>query len=318
MSAVIGEVGRVQRQRWAWGLVAVIVGVGPVLVAGAGATTAAATTPGHATAGVSGPAGPAASAGPAGPVGHVGPAGPVGHVGPAQGVTEGPDLALGGHQFTSRNWDGYAVYPSLVTTRFNEVTATWKEPAVTCEAADAWAVFWIGLDGLADGTVEQGGSEAYCATKGGTPQYDAWWEMYPAVPVQTSFAIAAGDTIVAHVTFDKATARYTIGVHDVTSGHSLTEVEACETGVVCGRSSAEVIAEDVEHFGSGGYFPLADYGTLGFTGIGVTDAKGDAGTLSSNAWQHGAIAESAAGVSYASVSPLSDGGRAFDATWHHQ
>ena len=53
--------------------------------------------------------------------------------------------------------------------------------------------FWIGFDGWNNGSVEQGGTSAYCS--GGRATYDVWWEMYPYNDVQTSFAISAGDSM---------------------------------------------------------------------------------------------------------------------------
>lgn len=57
-------------------------------------------------------------------------------------------------------------------------------------------MFWVGLDGWWDDTVEQGGTSARCVN--GTPQYATWWEMYPTNAIQTVFSINAGDSIRSH------------------------------------------------------------------------------------------------------------------------
>src|SRR5579884_4318905 len=73
---------------------------------------------------------------------------------------------------TSTNWSGYAV----TGNRFTSVSASWTEPAVTCSGT-AYSSFWVGLDGDTSNTVEQTGTDADCS--GSTPQYYAWYEMYP-------------------------------------------------------------------------------------------------------------------------------------------
>jgi hypothetical protein len=221
-----------------------------------------------------------------------------------------------GH-FTSRNWAGYVTIAPSHGTDFNVVKATWKQPVVKCQVAQAWTVFWIGLDGWYDGTVEQGGSSAYCPTKNGAPQYSLWWEMFPTNSIQSVMATKAGDTITSTVTYKTATKKFVIFVKDVTTGKSFTKTESCGSGQTCGRSSAEVITEDVGRFGAGSYFPLANYGTVHYTGTAVTDVKGHAGTISNSNWQNGVITESGGGITYATTSALSSGGAAFSNTWKH-
>jgi len=87
-------------------------------------------------------------------------AGPVGYAGPARQVTRTRAINPVSQQFTSRNWDGYITYASSHSTDFNSVTATWVQPTVTCDSANAWTVFWVGLDGWWNNTVEQGGGPA--------------------------------------------------------------------------------------------------------------------------------------------------------------
>ena len=247
--------------------------------------------------------------------------GPVGYVGPAVHSplsAQSPLSNSGSQQFASRNWDGYITYLSSQGTDFREVKAKWVQPTVTCEAAQAWTVFWVGLDGWFNGTVEQGGTEAYCATAGGSPAYNVWWEMFPTNSIQTTFAINPGDKIVASVKYLDDSATFVIHVEDESNGQSLRELQHCAAGLVCQRSSADVITEDVGRFGNNTFFPLADYGTMGYRDALVKDMSGHHGTISAKAWLNGAVSESAGGVDYASVSPLSDEGADFTTTWLHQ
>jgi hypothetical protein len=238
-----------------------------------------------------------------------------GYAGPARGRT-----VLGGvGSLASRNWDGYVALPLKGIKDFNVVKSTWVEPTVTCEAKNAWTVFWVGIDGWGNDTVEQGGSSARCINS--VPHYTLWWEMYPTNSIQTMNLINPGDTITASVTFDPTTKVFQIKVRDVTMGKGFTENEKCASDQTCQRASAEAIAEDVGHFGAGTYFPLADYRTMTFTKTSLTDVNGTSGGFTNSAWQYAAITEQDPAHPkrvYATVSALSDHGKSFSATWVHQ
>ncbi len=240
-----------------------------------------------------------------------------GSAGPARGISVGPSAGSGSLHFASRNWDGYITTASNKGTDFNAVAATWIQPTVTCETAQAWTVFWVGLDGWWDGTVEQGGSSAYCPTQGGSAQYALWWEMYPTNSIQSVLAINPGDKISASVIYSTATAVYTITVKDVTTGQHFTMKERCASGLTCARSSADVITEDVGRFGANNYFPLADYGRMTYTNATVEDVAGHVGSISSTNWLNAAVTEASGGVTYATVSPLNSTGRNFSTIWRH-
>jgi len=252
------------------------------------------------------------------PVAGANPPATAGYAGPARDVTENPATINGSHRFTSRNWDGYLTYTSSESTDFSTVAASWIQPTVTCEAKNAWTVFWIGLDGWFNDTVEQGGTQAQCGTVGGTPAYSMWWEMYPTNSIQTVLVINPGDEITASVRFVAATSVFTIKVTDVTSGKSFTRREQCASGLTCDRSSADVITEDVGRYGGSGYFPLANYGTMGYTKAKVTDTAGETGTISASEWLNSSVTEKEGTTTYATVTPLSAHGSSFDTVWNHQ
>ena len=218
----------------------------------------------------------------------------------------------------SPNWSGYVSYaPSVNDGSFNQVSAQWVEPVVSCPRQDAWTLFWVGFDGwpTTDGSVEQGGTSARCL--GGVAQYSAFYEMYPRQAVTDTFPIHALDTIEASVSFSNATQVFTITVTDLTTGQSTTETPTCQTA--CPRTSAEWIAESPSHFGTRRWFPLADYGTVKFTSATAMNAQGASGPISfSPQWSASGIERVAGSTkAEAKVSALLEAGStsSFSDTW---
>lgn len=219
-------------------------------------------------------------------------------------------------QATSRNWAGYAV-TSLDGSTYNHVHASWTQRAVTCPAADAWAVFWVGFDGWTNGTVEQGGSSARCINS--TPVYELWWEMFPTNAIQPVLTISAGDSVSADVTFDAATAKYTITVADATKHTSFTTSQSCASNLTCSRGSAEWIVEVPGHFGASTFFPLANYGQALMNNTVARDDAGNSGSMTaSSRWQRTRIQEQDATTTYATTGLASTNGQNFAVTWAHQ
>lgn len=227
--------------------------------------------------------------------------------GPARTVTN----------YNSSNWDGYFATDAAHDTDFTAISATWTEATVTCGSKKkAWAGFWVGLDGWGNDSVEQGGTEAICLN--GIPRYSVWWEMFPFNDIQVGFAISPNDTIHASVTYKPSSKKFDIVVKDLTSGKTLTKNIACQPGQGgCQRSSADVISEDIEHFG-GVLFPLPDYGTETYKSVSVTDTSGHTGPLNDSAWQLGRVTEVSSGVKKQTTSGLRSGGSSFTTAWHHK
>jgi hypothetical protein len=220
--------------------------------------------------------------------------------------------------YTSTNWDGYFATAASHGTDFTAVSATWIQAAVTCSgSAEEWAGFWVGMDGWWNDIVEQGGTEARCLN--GSPVYNVWWEMYPFNAIQTGFAIKAGDTIHASVTYVPSTKLFDIVVKDATSNQTLTEDTLCQNGQDgCPRTSADIISEDITNLSTGGLFPLPDYGTETYTSASVTSTSGHTGTLSDPAWQLGDVTEVSGGVTKQTTSALNPAGTSFSTTWKHE
>jgi hypothetical protein len=107
-------------------------------------------------------------------------------------------------------------------------------------------------------------------------------------------------------------------VRDVTSGRGFTKQTKCASGRTCNRNSADVITEDVGRFGTGSYFPLANYGTMGYTRVDATDVAGHSGSITDAHWSNGAVTEKSQGRTYATVSALTHQGTAFATTWRHR
>jgi hypothetical protein len=240
-------------------------------------------------------------------------------VGPAQNISYQRTLAGAGpgattYSVQTSNWAGYAVSGET----FDSVRATWVQPAVTCQTANSWSVFWVGLDGFGGDTVEQGGSYALCGAVGSPAVYSLWWEMWPTNDVQTvtlSQPLRAGDVIQASVVYNPSAANYTITVEDETTSQAFTEVETCAADLTCLNATAEAVTE-APTMESGDLFPLANYGAMAYANVSVTDSSGLTGAINAQQWTSYSISENnQTPPDYSSVSPLNANGNGFSVTW---
>jgi hypothetical protein len=178
----------------------------------------------------------------------------------------------------SLNWAGYAANRS--GTAFRSASAAFFVPYLDCSAGTtSYSSHWVGLDGLGSSSVEQLGIEADCS--GSTPQYYAWYEMYPK-PVSIVFQVSAGNAVQASVTYKRSIRKFVLMLRDATNGRHFTRALKC-SAKACLRSSAEVISEAPSN-GSGGILPLADYRAASFSGIALTTTTGRKSGLSSRYW----------------------------------
>ena len=198
---------------------------------------------------------------------------------------------------TSGNWAGYAV----TGAKFTSVSASWVQPAVKATSQDAYSSFWVGIDGDGSDSVEQLGTEVDYIN--GQAEYYAWYEMYPAYPVNFSDTVRPGDHFTASVT-EAAGGKFTLKISDTTRGWSHT---VNKTYSAAKLASAEIIAEAPSD--SNGTLPLADFGSVPFTN---STANGQAfGSQNADP-----ITQASGGVTKDAVSALT-GGTAFTATWKH-
>jgi hypothetical protein len=221
-------------------------------------------------------------------------------VAPAQVEAAGPALTYAAalrssaSALVSANWAGYAIAgqttdtldpaaPAATPSSFTSITGTWTQPAAACTSRrPAYSAVWIGLGGLDSGAqaLEQIGTDADC-TAGGTPVYDAWYELVPAPPVNLKLKVAPGDTITASVNVGGTSVL--VQVKDRTRRTSVTRRLTLAAPDV---SSAEWIVEapaDCNRLGVCKPLPLANFGSVTFSRIAVT-GDGHPGTLADAAW----------------------------------
>jgi hypothetical protein len=161
------------------------------------------------------------------------------------------------------NWSGYADDNSSGNT-YTKVSGIWKEPAVTCAGKELEvSVFWVGLDGFSNSTVEQDGTIAECYL--GTAYYYTWWEMYPTNFIQVvGTTVKPGDRIVASVS--RTGTSYALRLTDsTTSGNNVSTTQTCTS---CANASAEWIAETPSQ--SRGYTPQPNFRKWILTAASVT------------------------------------------------
>jgi hypothetical protein len=200
---------------------------------------------------------------------------------------------------SSQNWAGY----DATGKGFSSVSASWTQPLVASSGAtNSYAAFWVGLDGDGSNTVEQIGSEGYSV--GGVVFYDAWFEMYPKFPVTVPLTISPGDVLTGTVTSGTRGA-FTLTLVDHTSGKSFTTTQTLKQAK---RHSAEVIAEAPW---SGGVLPLANFGTVGFSGAAFNGKP-----IGAFNWTKIDMV-TGGGVTKAATSSLDASGSAFSIQWLH-
>jgi peptidase A4-like protein len=213
-----------------------------------------------------------------------------------------PLIAWGNPKVNARstNWSGYAAHHG----KYQSVSASWVEPKGHCHSGRTYSSFWVGLDGYGSRTVEQTGSEVDCA--GGRPRYFAWFEMFPAFPKNFSNRVRPGDHFTASVRHTGGH-HYTLVIKDRTQHWSHTEHKSLSSAK---NASAEVIAEAPCCTSSGNPLPLANFGTVHFSGASVN------GRAISRSRPTKIIMVNNGGRAKVSVSGLSSG-KNFKVTWRH-
>jgi Peptidase A4 family len=135
--------------------------------------------------------------------------------------------------------NGYVDTNSAGNT-YQETSANWTQPAITCGASATSDAFWVGIDGYTSPTVEQAGTAATCQS--GKATYYSWWEMYPGATQVVGTTVKSGDKITASVT-KSGSSKYTLAVTDAThTADSFTVTENCAP-TACVDSSAEWIEQ---------------------------------------------------------------------------
>ena len=176
----------------------------------------------------------------------------------------------------NKNWGGYAV----VGSGFTLVQGSWIVPEVNCtETPNTYSDFWVGFDGgFASGNpkeeeIEQTGTSSDCS--GTAPSYSGWYQFPngPGGKLNRADCYAQGqihvkDQIHAEVSYNDSTSMFTVTLIDRTQPQLPACTHSWGTGSPVARSSAEWIAEATTLNDSPQPEPLADFGTVDFSGCG--------------------------------------------------
>jgi hypothetical protein len=191
----------------------------------------------------------------------------------AQATPRGPEPAS-----VTRGWAGYVVRSGAGS--FAEVKGSWVHPKIVCNRPGSSGAFWLGLGGAnADSeALEQVGTSADCSG-GALVSHSAWYQLFPARPVELPLAIRPGDTIAARVAVSGRTV--TLALRNLSTGSSFSTerwMRSPET------DSAEWIVEAPSGcFVTCVQLPLVDFDRVRFTNsFAIAGAQG--GTIRSPAW----------------------------------
>ncbi len=189
-----------------------------------------------------------------------------------------------------RNWAGYVVGGSSSATKFKSVSGSWVVPTAKCSSGQGDSSFWVGIGGSGSSdtqALEQDGTEVDCNAEG-SATYSAWYEMVPSPPVTVDMAVHPGDHITGKVTVDGT--NVTMSLSNATTGGSYDKTFQMSNP---DTSSAEWIAEAPStcsgDLSSCTPLPLADFGTVQFSGASATTTDGHTGTISDSDWSTAAV-----------------------------
>lgn len=145
---------------------------------------------------------------------------------------------------------GYVMKPAALT----KVGASWTVPAVTCPTVDASVHLGLELADASSGRLATIGVDADC--RDGDPSYAAWFRVSGSTRGRLH-RVAAGDLMEASLSDGKYVSA---SLTDVTAGwgygvSSTFQLQATHAAVLVSR-----------RFGPSGLRPLADFGTIRFTG----------------------------------------------------
>lgn len=208
--------------------------------------------------------------------------------------------------WVTRGWAGYVVRAG--DSSFSTAAASWTQPRVVCNRPGSSAAFWVGLGGTRAGSksLEQIGTSADCSERA-VVSYSAWYQLFPAPPVELPLRVEPGDQLTGEVTLDAGIVA--LSLSNESSGTSVsTEIwmKAPET------DSAEWIVEAPSAcFASCAPLPLADFGSARFTNA-WTRVGGHVGTIGDQAWSRLRLEMAPRrGRKAAAAAPLSEDGSSF-------
>jgi len=175
-------------------------------------------------------------------------------------------------------WAGYVV--RAAGGSFAQASGSWSQPRVVCNRPGSSVAIWLGLGGagLLSRTLEQVGTSADCSDRG-QPSYTAWYELFPAAPVELPFAVSPGDKLHASVTVTGWLVSVTLT--DASTGNAFSEEIWMRAPEV---DSAEWIVEAPSAcLRTCAPLPLADFDRVTFAEASTTVAT-HTGTITDAGW----------------------------------
>lgn len=177
----------------------------------------------------------------------------------------------------SSNWSGAVLTSPPSGQTFNSVSASFvvpspKVPSGKSSSGTYSASAWVGIDGdTYQNSILQTGIDFTISN--GQVSYDAWYEWFPDYAYDFSgIPISAGDTITASVVASSSTAGKAV-IKNVSKGKTVSK--SLTSSAALGGQNAEWIVEDYEQNGS--LVPLANFGTVTFTGVSAQTAQQSVG-----------------------------------------
>jgi predicted lipoprotein with Yx(FWY)xxD motif len=188
------------------------------------------------------------------------------------------------HAFTQANglYAGYFTGVNNVRGKFREVSVSFTVPAIKPTPLHSAVGIWVGLGGTGRFTSQvelvQAGISADWYPDQHKQKFGAWWEVIGkgksvgSRPMDTDLPIQAGNQIRVDVSSNlNGDSKDTFRVTNVTTGQSATHQETDPTAL-SDSAAAECVLEAPS---SGGELPLANFGTVTFTGCTTTDDQGN-------------------------------------------
>jgi hypothetical protein len=207
----------------------------------------------------------------------------------------------------TRGWAGYVV--RTYGGSFEEVRGSWVQPQIVCNRPGSSAAIWVGLGGANSDSeaLEQVGTSADCSGSA-LVSHSAWYQLFPAPPVELPLTIRPGDTIAAEVAVSGRTV--TLALRNLSTGSSFSTERWMRSPE---NDSAEWIVEAPSAcFVTCFQLPLADFDRVRFTNSFAT-AGAQTGMIKNPAWSRRRLEMSIRpGWTTAVPMSLSDNGSSFN------
>lgn len=203
--------------------------------------------------------------------------------------------ARGRHQPTPQTMPNFAGYidDPVAGKSFRYIASTITIPTVSCSGSEMGSNGAIMDDwvGIGSASLQQAGTEIFCASKTSTPTYKTWYffccALGQAIHYQAAGYIHPGDRVKFSVFYNQGTNDYNFESVNNTTGASWTHDHvACPATITCDNNRADALVEDPGGGVAAG-FDLAKFtsaypsGVHDFRFTFVTSLDGTQGTLNS-------------------------------------